>query len=190
MMIVTAETRRHMTNVGKHRLRMVVVAACLVWTAMADMGAAERRPLPPLSLVSLDGQAVQASDILHQGNWLLLYVEPSCGSCTTILSAMSAEEFPGMAAHVTVIVGGATIEQAAALASASELAGAKWVLNPDRSARTALNIKQAPMTIGMRDGTIEWTLSGVLRRSTEMTSVLVSWLKQSPAPRPPPPGVE
>ena len=185
MMIVAAETRRHMTNLGILRLRTLVTAACLAWCAMADMGAAERRPLPPLSLVSLDGQAVQVSDISHQGNWLLLYVEPSCGSCASILSAMSAEEFPGMAAQVTVIVGGATVEQAAALASASELAGAKWVLNPDRSVRAALNIRQAPMTIGMRAGSIEWTLSGVLQRSSEMTSVLVSWLKQSPAPRPP-----
>lgn len=173
-----------MTNAGMLRLRTVVMAACLAGTAMADMGAAERRPLPPLSLVSLDGQAVQVSDISHEGNWLLLYVEPGCGSCAAVLSAMPSEDYPGMAERVTVIVGGGTIEQAAALASASELGAAKWVLNPDRSARTALNIRQAPMTIGVRGTMIEWTLSGVLRRSNEMTSVLVSWLRQSPAPRP------
>ncbi len=168
---------------GIRRITAAVVVAAI---GVAVVGAAERRPLPPLSLVSLDGQAVQASDISQQGNWLLLYVEPTCGSCTAILSAMPAEEYPGMAERVTVIVGGATLEQAAALASASELGAAKWVLNPDRSARTALNIKQAPMTIGMRGTMIDWTLIGVLRRSTEMTSVLVSWLRQSPLPQPVP----
>jgi hypothetical protein len=173
-----------MTNLEVLRLRTAVVAVCFAWCAIAGIGAAERRPLPPLALVSLDGQPVQVSDIAHQGNWLLLYVEPSCGSCASILSAMPAEEFPGMASRVTVIVGGATLEQAAALASASELSAAKWVLNPDRSARAALNIKQAPMTIGMRGTMIDWTLIGVLRRSTEMTSVLVSWLRQSPPPPP------
>lgn len=163
-------------------IRWIIAAVMAAAIGVAVVGASERRPLPPLSLVSLDGQAVQASDISHPGNWLLLYVEPACGSCTAVLSAMPAEEYPGMAQRVTVIVGGATLEQAAALASASELGAAKWVLNPDRSARAALNIKQAPMTIGMRGTMIDWTLIGVLRRSTEMTSVLVSWLRQSPAP--------
>ncbi len=161
--------------------RWATTAVLVAAIGVAVIGAAERRPLPPLALVSLDGQVVQVSDISHQGNWLLLYVEPSCGSCTAILSAMTAEEHPGMAERVTVIVGGATLEQAAALAAASELSAARWVLNPDRSARTAFNIKQAPMTIGVRTNMIEWTLTGVLRRSTEMTSVLVSWLRQTQA---------
>ncbi len=165
-------------------IRWIIAAVVAAVIGVAVVGASERRPLPPLALTSLDGQAVQVSEISHEGNWLLLYVEPACGSCTAILSAMSAEEHPGMAERVTVIVGGATVEQAAALATASELGAAKWVLNPDRSARAALNIKQAPMTIGVRGTMIEWTLSGVLRRSNEMTSVLVSWLKQSPPPVP------
>jgi hypothetical protein len=165
------------------RTLMALLAGALAVTALT---ASERRPLPAMSLQSLDGQQVQASDVSRDGNWLLLYVEPSCGSCTAILSAMSAEEFPGLADRVTVIVGGATLEQAAALAQASELGRAKWVLNPDRSARTALNIKQAPMTIGMRSTMIEWTLVGALKKSSEMTSILVSWLKQPALPQPPP----
>jgi hypothetical protein len=165
-------------------IRWIAAAVAVTVLCVATVGASERRPLPPIALISLDGQAVQVADMAKQGNWLLIYVEPGCGSCTAILSAMPAAEYPGMAERVTVMVGGATLEQAAALAAASELGAAQWVLNPDRSARAALTIKQAPMTIGVRGTMIEWTLSGVLRRSSEMTSVLVSWLKQAPLPVP------
>jgi hypothetical protein len=72
------------------------------------------------------------------------------------------------------------------MASKSELAAARWVLDPDRSARAALSIKQAPMSIGMRSMMMEWTLTGALRRGTELTSVLVTWLKQPAFPQPPP----
>jgi hypothetical protein len=168
-------------------VRWVAAGVVSLIVGVAALGASERRPLPPLTLQSLDGQAVELSALARDGNWLLIYVEPSCGSCTAILSAMPAEEYPGLAERVTVIVGGASLEQAAALAQASELATARWVLNPDKSARAALNIKQAPSTIGVRSTMMEWTLTGVLRRSAEMTSVLVSWLKQS-RPLPPVPG--
>lgn len=158
----------------------VSIAICAAAVAIT---ASERRPLPPITVTSLDGQSVDGAAISRQGNWLLLYVEPSCGSCTAVLSAISAEENPGLAERITVIVGGATLQQAAELASASELGAAKWVLDPDRSARAALNIKQVPMSIGMRSTMMEWTLTGALRRGPELTSVLVSWLKQPPPPQ-------
>jgi hypothetical protein len=178
-----------MTSQRQVRLTAAGLLAAIA-IGVVTLSAAERRPLPPMTLQSLDGQVVSVSDVAMQGNWLLLYVEPSCGACEAILSAMTAEDHPGMAQRVAVIVGGATLEQASAMAAKSELGAAKWVLNPDRSARTALNVKQAPMTIGIRSNMIEWTLTGVLRKSAEMTSVLVSWLNQPLPPQPPPPGVD
>jgi hypothetical protein len=170
-----------MTNY--QRLQFTAAAVLIaVGIGAGAVKASERRPLPPLTVKSLDGQAVDGPAITRQGNWLLLYVEPGCGSCAAVLSAISAEDHPGLAERITVIVGGATFEQAAALASASELGAAKWVLDSDRSARAALNIKQVPMSIGMRSTMIEWTLTGALR-GPDLTSVLVTWLKQPVIPQ-------
>jgi hypothetical protein len=166
-----------MTNVSIRTLAAVVLAtAC----SLATLAATERRPLPELAVAMLDGTPVSTADLVNEGHWLLIYVEPGCGSCAAVLGAMTREDHPGKAQRVAVVVGAATLEQANALASAApELADARWVVDTAGTARQALGVRSSPTVIGVRTRTIEWGLTGVLRRGSEMTSVLVSWLNQS-----------
>lgn len=161
------------------RARLVMVL-CLIAVTASALAAAERRPLPDVSVSTLDGAPVRIADLAREGHWLLIYVEPSCGACTAVLGAMTREDHPGMAQRVTVVVGNATADQARTMAAASpELAEARWLVATDRQAHQALGARSAPVVMGVRTQTIEWDLVGVLRRGDEMRSVLVSWLKQS-----------
>jgi len=163
----------------KMRARFVMVVG-LVAMAASALAAVERRVLPEATVLTLEGVPVRIAELAREGHWLLIYVEPTCGSCTAVLSAMTREEHPGQAQRVTVVVGNATAEQARALAEASpELAEARWLVDPDRQGWQALGLKTAPVVMGVRTQTIEWDLVGVLRRGDEMRSVLVSWLNQN-----------
>jgi hypothetical protein len=156
-----------------------MVTAVIVMAGAVALHATERRPLPPFMLTSLDGQPVASTELALEGNWLLIYVEPSCGSCMAILRAMPREEFPGLAARVTVVVAAASPAQASAVAAAAtELGEARWFMDPDRSAGKMLGFKHSPVVLGVRAAMIEWGVTGVLRKSDEMQSVLVSWLTQ------------
>jgi hypothetical protein len=165
-----------MTNAS---IRTAAAVALAMACSLATLAATERRPLPELTVSMLDGTAVTTADLASEGHWLLIYVEPACGSCAAVLGAMTREDHPGKAQRVTVVVGGATLEQANALASsATELADARWVVDTGGTARQLLGVRSSPTVMGVRTRSIEWALTGVLRRNSEMESVLVSWLNQ------------
>lgn len=167
------------TVTGMRQVAMVLFAIVVTTAALK---ATERRPLPPFVVTAFDGQAINGPDLAQEGNWLLIYVQPSCGSCIGVLQAMTRDEHPGLAARVTIVIVGATDAQAQSIVgAATEMAEARWLIDRDRSAGRALKVAALPVVFGVRDGTIEWGLAGVFRKSAEMKSVLVSWLTQ---PRP------
>ena len=56
------------------------------------------------------------------------------------------------------------------------LAGASWYADAGEGAR-ALRVTTVPAVFGVRDGTIEWSVAGVLTDTTDIRTIISNWLR-------------
>jgi hypothetical protein len=163
-------------------LRPLVHAALIGLIGAASQTGAdaiERRPLPDVGLSAPDGADVQAGSLALDGTWLLVFVSADCRPCDSLLRQVEERDMPGVAARLTVVVRGAPAERVLAYqAKFPELAVARWLVDRDRAFEEALQIRGMPTIVGLRGGTIEWSLGGVLREGADLQSVLASWIRQ------------
>src|SRR5277367_4290657 len=84
---------------------------CLLLSAGLFLSAPTRAvapaPLPAFSVQGLDGTSVPSSSFSLKGKSLLIYVEGNCQSCATLLGRLLQKDYPQLALHATIIVGGA-----------------------------------------------------------------------------------
>ena len=52
---------------------------------------------------------------------------------------------------------------------------AAWYADPDGAARRALRLTGVPVVLGLRDRSIQWTLSGGVADHRTLRSILGSW---------------
>jgi hypothetical protein len=155
---------------------------CLMIAAIAAMSAgvraAERGPLPALTLTNLAGAAVTTAQPSIEGAWLILYVQPDCGPCDQILKATSQAKHHRLAERLVVIVAGAGRAELDAIAARfPHLRRDALYADPTRDVLTRLKLPGVPAAIGLRGGSMEWTLAGVLADAGAVESVLASWVK-------------
>jgi hypothetical protein len=77
---------------------------------------------------------------------------------------------------MVIIAGG--VDRAVASATRAklrDLADAQWYTDQPGTAWAALKMSGVPMVFGVRDKTIEWSLSGVLPSDAQVKSILASW---------------
>src|SRR5687768_534340 len=86
------------------RLCLVLV---LLIAPLWRLAAIERKPLPAFPVVALDGNEIASDTLTSEGKWLLVYVQPRCAPCDTLLRAIDAGHEPGVAGRMIVVVGGA-----------------------------------------------------------------------------------
>jgi hypothetical protein len=154
--------------------RPVLRLPCLALLAAAAAGAWASPPssLPAFDLVSLEGDAVPAASLAREGRWLLVYVSPHSGASRPLLQVLEGMEAPRPS---LVIVVGAEPADAKALAASFEgRLEAAWYADPGGAARRALGLAGVPVVLGVRDRSIQWTLSGGVDRRT-LRSILGSW---------------
>lgn len=152
----------------------LVVAALF---AVVPMQASDRMVLPKFELTRLDGIAVQSEVSLPaDGKWLLVYVSANCASCERLLTLVKTEEHPELPWKMVIIVGGDAARASRVRATAKDLNDAEWYADPSSKALAALKLSGVPVVLGVRDTTIEWSLSGVLAREAEVKSILASWV--------------
>ncbi len=143
--------------------------------------ATERRVLPAFDLIGMGGESLSSQTLERSGRWLLLYVQPDCAPCRDALERLSGKGKPLSADRIAVVVGGAEPAAAQRLAMAfPSLAGATWYADPTYRVRAVLKLPGAPVALGIRDLTLEWTMVGVLRDRVHMSSILRSWIVQAP----------
>jgi hypothetical protein len=160
---------------------LFVLAVLLVLTTAAAVRvhAIERGPLPALTLSGIDGAPVASSGIVKEGNWLIVYVQPDCRACESILGAATHEKHPGLPDRLVVVVGGASSKELRALADRFPgLPAGAWHADPDRAMFDRLRLTGVPVVVGLRGSMIEWGLSGVLPDAAAVESVLASWIAQ------------
>ena len=163
----------------RSKLTTAVIAVVIALVARRA-GAIERRPFPAFQLAALDGAAVASPQLAVDGQWLFVYVAPGCASCDRLLASFKAWQTSDLLARTVIVVGGTT-DGAAAYLGASlppEVSAIRSYADPLGSAWTALELTGTPMIIGVKDGTIRWSISGVLNDPRALESAVKTWVGQ------------
>lgn len=165
-----------MTNV---KMRHLLVAAVL--SALTGLGcpatAIERTPLPEFGLTALDGSAVKSDQLPQAGNWLLIYGQPQCSGCDAVLKVVQTAQRAGPTGKIVVVVAGSAEDVKSVKDGYPDLAGA-WYADPDMVAFKQLKLAGVPVTLGVRQNIIEWSIAGILGNEDQLKSILTSWLER------------
>ena len=157
------------------RLR-AVVAAVLV-AASARVAAIEERPLPVFSVEDGSGQTASSSQLTAVPQYVLVYVSPGCRPCDRVLELLKDGERPEVAQRVVVVV-----RSDAATASTyigrqlADVTGVTWYADAQGEAYRSLKLTGWPALVGVRQGRIMWSVSGVLNDASTVASIVQSWV--------------
>jgi hypothetical protein len=150
-------------------------ATILLWTAGA--AAIERMTLPAFALTDSAGRTVLSSQLTRPGNWLLVYVGTDCPPCESVLNAVDQEEGAALAPRMAIVVNSTDAEAIErTVRRHPRLAGASWYADAADGAQ-ALRATTVPAIFGLRDGTIEWSVAGVLNDPTDIKTIMSNWIR-------------
>ncbi len=150
------------------------------------MPAAERKTLPDLKPVPLTGgigvqsaasAEVQPAVLPSTGQWVLIYVDSDGGAgCRIVLNALqSPTPLPGIDRVVVIVSGPNPASREKVRELNPHLARALWFEDPDRSIFQALQLNHLPVTIGLRDSVVQWSVGGVTSPA-EVRSRIAAWV--------------
>ena|SRR6267378_2300350 len=160
----------------KKLMRTIAVTLATVLMLLMTAVAVEPVPLPDFQLTAADGSVIKSTALPSQGNWLMVYVQPRNQFSDNLLKLFKKEQYPALAQHAVIVVGGSTDDMKAAQARFPELALATWYADTDKSAFGLMKLKGAPMILGIKERTITWSLSGILSDVNVAKSILNTWL--------------
>src|SRR5262245_12376492 len=159
-------------------LTTMLIATAVTALRASTPGTAAPIPFPDVELTRLDGVVIRSTgEIPAEGKWLVVYVQPNCRPCDALLRLVKEPQHPGLPPRMIVIVGGVGAAEAGRMRQMMvDLAGASWYADPARGMGSALQLTGAPMIFGVRDLTIDWSLSGGLPSPGDVTSILTGWV--------------
>lgn len=160
----------------RYRHGILVVAAILLVASLAM--AIEPVPLPSFQLTSLAGQTVKSGDLPSKGNWVLIYIQPKSQFSDNLLKLMKHDLYPNLEQHAVVIVGGSVDDLKNTQSKYPDLSQASWYADTDKTAYSQLQLHGAPVVLGLRQQTIQWSLNGVLPDTNVSRSVVNTWVNQ------------
>ncbi len=145
---------------------------------VARAGAVERGPLPAFQVATLDGVVTASHQLPMPGTWLLIYVQPECFPCESLLQLFKPDQPTALPQKLVVVVGGTAADARGVLATFPDLAQASWYADTLNEAFTQLNLQGAPVIVGLRQDVMEWDINGLLVDSRTMRSIVNSWLQE------------
>ena len=149
--------------------------AIFLWTA--GTAAIERMKMPAFALTDSAGRTVASTQLVRPGNWLLVYVGPDCPSCESVLKSVGHEEAATLAPRMAIVVNSTDGEAIEGIVRRYPwLAAASWYAGAADGAE-ALRITSVPTVFGVRDGTIEWSVAGVLTDATDIKAIMSNWVR-------------
>lgn len=157
-------------------VRAAAITLGMVFLLSMMAVAVEPVPLPDIQLTAADGSTVKSSALPTAGNWFIIYIQPRNQFSDNLLRLLKKDDYPTLAAHAVIIVGGSTDDLKTAQARFPDLASATWYADTNRSAFTLMKLTGAPMILGIKQRTISWSLSGVLSDVNVAKSILNTWL--------------
>jgi hypothetical protein len=164
------------------RPRVVVALTSLV-VLLGPYAAApiSRGPLPSFDVRAADGTRVSSVDLLGQQQWILLYATPGCRPCDDLLASLGRLRSEGLLRRTVLVIGASPQDASAYVQQAlpTELGRLRWYADDQASAWRALQLAGAPMLVGIRDGRVEWGLSGAVSDLESLRALVSHWLGES-----------
>ncbi len=148
----------------------------LILTSHAS--AIEPVAVPAFTVQSMSDIPVGSDQLSQAPRWILVYLTDDCRNCDEILHTLEAYRNPPISGRIAIIVGGGTTEKIHKLVGPREkLLSINWYADPDWQAYQALSISGTPVSFGIRDGVIEWSLAGTPSDKKTTDSILTDWVK-------------
>lgn len=146
--------------------------------ASALLGAAGQQPLPTFSVLAPGGAAVSSVQLSPTPQWVLVYLTPGQKSSDDLVKALAGWQLPP--ARIVVIARASLTDARAYVERASPAGPAPvaWYADTTDAAWHALQVRSTPMLSGVRDGALQWTISGVLNDPAMVEPVIRSWVRQ------------
>jgi hypothetical protein len=164
-------------RVQKKFLRAIALTLGIVFLLSMVAGAVEPVPLPDIQLTAADGTTIKSTALPSQGNWLMIYIQPRNQFSDNLLRLFKKDQYPTLAPHAVIIVGGSVDDLKNAQARFPELAAATWYADTNRSGFGLMKLTGAPMILGIKQRTIAWSLSGILADVNVAKSIVNTWLQ-------------
>ena len=167
--------RRRILQTG---LALLAVMAAAPW--MRTVQAVETQPLPAFEVSTPDGRrAVSSRQLSAEAQWLIIYVTTDCPACDRLLDALKGWQLSPRAGRIVVIAGGSAEKIRPYLLQRTQAGPPTAAMYADQfdAARAALAVTASPTLIGVRDGQIVWSLSGVLNDPSALEGVIRKWLE-------------
>jgi hypothetical protein len=165
------------------RPMLAALVSFAVILAPVSVSPISRGAMPTFDLRAPDGMRVGSVDVLGREPWILVYAIPGCGPCDELLTSLGRLRARGLFQR-TVLVIGAPQEDARAYVLQrvpAKLRGVRWYADEQAEAWQALRLGGTPMLVGIRDGRVEWTLSGTMSDPESLDGLLSSWLGDAAA---------
>jgi hypothetical protein len=158
-----------------------LASALLLGLGAAAVEAIEQKPLPAFNVLGADGTAVSSSQLPVSNQWLLIYVVPGCRSCDLLLRALKSWQSAQLLQQTIIVVGAPTAAAAQQYIQGvlpPDVGAVQWYADVQAEAWTALQLTGTPVLVGVRKGTIQWAISGVLNDPGALESVVKTWVGQ------------
>ena len=158
---------------------LMPLAAALALAVAVPVLASEKRPLPDATVLDSAGRPVALASLGAEGHWLLIVVGTESTPSTRLVAALKEwqTEVPQLADRVVLVFPGPGDRvQQFVTARGEEMPAARWVVDADGSAATALRVTGTPTIVGVADGRIEWVLAGVLNDPKTFQKALTGWV--------------
>jgi hypothetical protein len=151
-------------------------AAALVACALAPKLAAKKPALfPDFSLTALDGKSVKSNQLHLPNRWLLIYVSANSAHSDTVLNVLK-EERPSSLGQIIVVVGGVPVNDVRTMAQQyPHLASVTWYADTKKLAFKAMELVAIPVVLGVKEDTVQWSLTGTLANPDRLKSILKTW---------------
>ncbi len=160
------------------RQMLAALVSIAVTLAPVSVSPISRGAPPTFALRAPDGMRVGSADVLGREPWILLYAIPGCGPCDELLTSFGRLGAPRLLQRIVLVIG-ASPEGARAYVrerGRAALRVLRWYADEQAQAWQALQPGGTPTLVGIRDGRVEWTLSGTVSDPESFDGLLSSWL--------------
>jgi hypothetical protein len=125
--------------------------------------------LPDFTLLSETNQPIKIKSLISEGKSLIIYVLPESLPAQHLINFLQNPSNALIKNRSILITGG--------LPKSDSIGKITTYRDFEEQAVNALNVTGSPTILGIQNGTIEWTLSGILNNPETLENIINSWFK-------------
>jgi hypothetical protein len=156
---------------------LVTVGLIIVCGISLPIHAMEMKALPDFGITTLAGAPLRSGVISGESRWLLIYIRPDCPQCRDLMTFLAQGQPATLSQRTVIVLGGGTARGIAFSERYPKLSGFAWYLDPDLEGWERLGLTGTPVTIGIENGIMRWSLQGLPGERPRWQSIIGDWVK-------------